>query len=188
MIQAGDLRPGIKLIYNNEPYVVIDITFVKPGKGGAFARTKVKNLLTGLQREVTWRTEEKLVQPDMSFKKVQLLYCQNNQYTFMDQESFEDILLYKDDVKDILYFLKEQEFYTLNYWNDTLIGVQASIHMNLIVTDTPPGVRGDTAQGGGGKSATCETGLVLQVPLFINVGDAIRIDTRTNEYVERIKK
>jgi elongation factor P len=188
MIQAGDLRPSAKLIYNNEPYVVIDITFVKPGKGGAFARTKVKNLLTGLQREVTWRTEEKLEQPNMSFRKVQFLYSESNQYTFMDQESFEDIILFKEDLKNILFFLKEQEFYTLNYWNESLIDVQAPIHITLSVIDTPPGIRGDTAQGGGNKNATCETGLILQVPLFINIDDIIKVDTRTNQYVERIKK
>jgi elongation factor P len=188
MIQAGDLRPGLKLIYNNEPYMVIDITFVKPGKGGAFARTKVKNLLTGLQREVTWRTEEKLEQPAMSYKKVQFLYADGNQYTFMDQEAFEDIVLFKNDLEHVLSFLKEQEFYTFHYWNDKMIDVQAPIHMTVLVTDTPPGVRGDTAQGGGTKSATCDTGLVLQVPLFVNIGDIIKIDTRTSEYVERMKK
>ena len=188
MIQAGDLRPGMKLIYNNEPYSVVDITFVKPGKGGAFARTKIKNLLTHLQREVTWRTEEKLDQPHMSYKKVQLLYASGDDYTFMDQESFEDIVLNKTDLGSVLHFMKEQEMYTLHCWNDTIIEVQAPIHMSVVVTDTPPGVRGDTAQGSGGKQATCDTGLVLQVPLFVNIGDMIKIDTRTNEYVERVKK
>lgn len=188
MIQAGDLRPGTKLIYNNEPYTVIDITFVKPGKGGAFARTKVKNLLTGLQREVTWRTEEKLEQPHMSYKKVQLLYFNNNDYTFMDQESFEDMVIKKKELQNVAHFMKEQETYTFHYWNDTLIDIQPPIHISLEVIDTPPGVRGDTAQGSGGKQAICETGFTLQVPLFINNGDIIKVDTRTNEYVERIKK
>lgn len=188
MILAGDVRPGIKLIYNNEPYTVIDVTFVKPGKGGAFARTKVKNLLTGLQREVTWRTEEKLEQPDLSYKKVQYLYNQGDEYTFMDQENFESVELSKENIKEIIYFLKEQEFYTLHYWGNMLIDAQPPLHMALIVTDTTPGVRGDTAQGAGTKAATCETGLVIQVPLFVNINDTIKVDTRTNQYIERMKK
>lgn len=188
MIQAGDLRPGIKLIYNQEPYVVIDVTFVKPGKGGAFARTKVKNLLNGLQREVTWRNEEKLEQPDMSYRKVQFLYNNNDEYTFMDQDSFEDISVPKKVLSDILYFIKEQEIYSIVYWNDTIIDIQPPLHMSMTVIDAPPGVRGDTAQGGGGKSALCNTGLTLTVPLFINIGDEIKVDTRTSEYIERVKK
>lgn len=188
MIQAGDLRPGIKLIYNQEPYVVIDVTFVKPGKGGAFARTKVKNLLNGLQREVTWRNEEKLEQPDMSYRKVQFLYNNNDEYTFMDKDSFEDISVPKKVLSDILYFIKEQEIYSIVYWNDTIIDIQPPLHMSMTVIDAPPGVRGDTAQGGGGKSALCNTGLTLTVPLFINIGDEIKVDTRTSEYIERVKK
>jgi elongation factor P len=188
MIQAGDLRPGIKLIYNNEPYVVIDVTFVKPGKGGAFARTKVKNLLNNLQREVTWRNEEKLEQPNMSYRKVQFLYNNDREYTFMDQESFEDITILKTLLTSILPFIKEQEFYTVVSWNDSIIDVQPPLHMSMTVVDTPPGVKGDTAQGGGGKSAICDTGLTLVVPLFIAIGDVIKVDTRTSEYIERIKK
>lgn len=188
MILAGDVRPGIKILYNAEPYTVIDVTFVKPGKGGAFARTKVKNLLTGLQREVTWRNEEKLDQPDMSFKKVQYLYSDGGEYSFMDQENFESIELPHKQLLSVLPFLKEQEFYTFHYWDSKLIDIQPPLHMAVIVTDTPPGVKGDTAQGGGSKAATCDTGLVIQVPLFINVGDNIKIDTRTNQYIERIKK
>lgn len=188
MIQAGNVRPGIKILYNNEPYVVIDVTFVKPGKGGAFARTKVKNLLTGLQREVTWRNEEKLEQPDLSYRTVQYLYSQGSMYSFMDQESYEEVNLSSDKVEDIKGFLVEQEFYTLLFWDDRLISIQAPLHINLVVIDTPPGVKGDTAQGGGTKPATCNTGLVLQVPLFVCIDDIIRVDTRTNEYIERIKK
>lgn len=188
MILAGDVRPGVKLLYNNEPYTVIDVTFVKPGKGGAFARTKVKNLLTGLQREVTWRTEEKLDQPDLNYKKVQYLYVTGNEYNFMDQESFESVELSKRYIESILPFLKEQQIYNLLYWGEMLIDIQPPIHMSLLITDTTPGVRGDTAQGAGTKSAVCETGLVLQVPLFIQINDLIKVDTRTNEYVERMKK
>jgi elongation factor P len=188
MILAGDVRPGIKLLYNGEPYTVIDVTFVKPGKGGAFARTKVKNLLTGLQREVTWRTEEKLEQPDLTYKKVQYLYVGDEVYIFMDQDSFESVELTKMQVDQILFYLKEQEFYNLLYWDERLIDIQPPLHMFLLVTETTPGVRGDTAQGAGTKAATCETGLTLQVPLFIQMNDLIKVDTRTQEYIERMKK
>lgn len=188
MIQAGDLRPGIKLIYNNEPYSVIDVTFVKPGKGGAFARTKVKNLLNGLQREVTWRNEEKLEQPDMAYKKVQFLYNNGREYSFMDQESFEDVTILEQQLSHLLFFIKEQEFYTIVYWNESIIDIQPPLHMSMTVIDTPPGVRGDTAQGSANKPAICDTGLNLVVPLFINVGDVIKVDTRTSEYIERVKK
>ncbi len=188
MIQAGDVRPGIKLIYNNEPYSVVDVTFVKPGKGGAFARTKIKNLITGLQREVTWRNEEKLDQPDMSYKKVQFLYLDAPTYSFMDQESFEDITLTEKDILPVKDFIREQEFYTLVYWNDTMIDIQPPIHMVLTVTETPPGIRGDTAQGSANKVAICDTGLSVLVPLFVTNGDQIKVDTRTKEYVERMKK
>lgn len=188
MIQAGDVRPGVKLIYNDEPYIVIDVTFVKPGKGGAFARTKIKNLITNLQREVTWRNEEKLDQPDMHYRKVQFLYVDGSSYSFMDQDSFEDVLLSQKDIASIKDFLREQEYYTFVYWNESVIDIQPPIHMILTVIDTPPGVRGDTAQGSASKTALCNTGLSVLVPLFVSNGDLIKVDTRTREYVERIKK
>ena len=106
----------------------------------------------------------------------------------MDQESFESVELSKRYIESILPFLKEQQIYNLLYWDEMLIDIQPPIHMFLLVTETTPGVRGDTAQGAGTKSATCETGLVLQVPLFIQINDLIKVDTRTNEYVERMKK
>jgi len=188
MILAGDLKPGSKVLYNNEPYTVTDVTFVKPGKGGAFARTKMKNLLTSLMREVTFRTEEKLEQPFIEYKNASYLYSQGNDYFFMDQESFEELIVNKKIAEDVLSYLLEQEVYTLVYWDERLISLSAPLHMNLKVLETVPGVRGDTAQGSATKPATLETGLTLQVPLFVNVDDLVRIDTRTGEYIERIKK
>lgn len=188
MILAGDARPGNKLLYNNEPYIVIDITFVKPGKGGAYARTKMKNLLTNLTREITFRTEEKLDQPSLEYRNGQFLYVDGNRYTFMDQENFEEIYLDKDQLDNVLFFLKEQEVYTILIWDEKVIGITPPIHMIMEVIDTPPGVRGDTAQGAANKPATLDTGLVIQVPIFVSSGDKIKVDTRTNEYIERIKK
>lgn len=188
MILAGDLKPGTKFIYNNEPYSVVDVVFVKPGKGGAFARTKMKNLITSLMREVTFSTDEKVTPLFLNYKTVQYLYNQGNKYFFMDQDSYEEVSIDKDNIKETISYLVEQEIYTLVFWESKLLNINPPIHMNMVVIDTMPGVRGDTAQGSVKKSATMSTGLIVQVPLFINIDDIIRIDTRTSEYVERIKK
>ncbi len=188
MILAGDFKPGTKVLHNKEPYSVIDVVFVKPGKGGAFARTKMKSLINGLVREVTYRTEEKVEQPDLEYKQAQFMYKQDQLYYFMDQSSFEEISLSKDQVEDILNYLKDQEIYTLLSWSERIITITPPIHMVMEVVDTPPGVRGDTAQGGATKSATLESGLIVNVPLFVEIGDKLKVDTRTGQYVERLKK
>ena len=188
MIQAGDVRPGTKVLYNNEPYIVVDVTFVKPGKGGAFARTKMKNLINQLIREVTFRNEEKLDQPELEYHQGQFLYIQDSFYYFMDQESFEEIGLSKDQIGDTMQYLLEQEMYTLLFWSNRLIAITPPIHMEMVIAETTPGVRGDTAQGGATKVAKTETGCAVQVPLFVEEGDRIKIDTRTGVYIERVLK
>ena len=188
MILAGDFKPGVKLLYNNEPYSVIDVTFVKPGKGGAFARTKMKNLITSLVREVTYRTEEKIEQPFMEYKNVQYLYNDGNDFCFLDQDNFEEIHIDRVVIKETINFLKEQEFYSILFWNEKLINITPPIHISLKVIETMPGVRGDTAQGGATKPAKLETGITVNVPLFVEENDLIKVDTRTSEYIERIKK
>lgn len=188
MISGGDMRPGVKVLNEGEPCVVIDVTFVKPGKGGAFARTKMKSLMSGLVREVTYRTEAKVEQPDLEYKTAQYLYSQDGLYYFMDQESFEEIAVSKNNVEDVKKFLVEQELYTLLLWNESPIAITPPVHMIMEVVDTQPGVKGDTAQGGATKPATTQTGLTISVPLFVNIGDMLKIDTRTSEYIERVKK
>ena len=188
MILAGDLKPGTKLIHEREPYVVVDVVFVKPGKGGAFARTKMKNLITGLMHEVTYRTEEKIEQPDLSYRTARLLYTQDTFYYFMDEESFEEIAVSKNQAEDVRFYLRDQELYTLLLWEERVISIAPPIHMVMDVIETPPGVRGDTAQGSANKPATTDTGFVVNVPLFVDIGDKIKIDTRTGEYIERVKK
>jgi len=188
MILAGDVKPGTKIINGCEPCIVTDVVFVKPGKGGAFARVKMKNMVNNLMREVTYRTEEKIEQPDMRYVNVAYMYDDGNFLCFMDQESFEEIFVDKkimyEKIKD---FLRDQERYVLLFWNEKIIDVAPPIHMELQVIDTTPGVRGDSSQSPT-KSATLETGMVVQVPLFVAVGDLLKIDTRSKEYVERIKK
>lgn len=187
MILAGDLRKGSKLLFREEPYIVLDYQQVKPGKGGAYMRTKMKNLISGLTHEETFRTEEKLAIPDLQFKDMLYLYNQNGLYEFMDQENYDQLSFSKDQIEEVLNYLKEQTVYQVLNFNDKPIGVTAPLHMELQVKETVPGVKGDTAQGGS-KPATLETGLTLNVPLFVNEGDIIKVDTRDGKYIERVKK
>jgi elongation factor P len=168
--------------------MVLEYHHVKPGKGGAFVRTRMKNLLTGLVHEELFRSGEKFPDPNLEYKQMQYLYAEGEDFNFMDQDSYEQIILNKKQLEDVLDFLKEQIVYTVLYFGERPIAVTPPLSMEFEVKETPPGVRGDTAQGGGTKPATLETGLVLQVPLFVNEGDLIRVDTRTSEYLERVKK
>lgn len=188
MISAGDFRKGSKVLYKNEPYVIVDYHHVKPGKGGAYARTKMRNLLTNLVHEETFRVEEKFPTPDLEYRDMAYLYKDGDLYQFMDQENYDQIALSKDQISEVLDFLKEQTVYTVLYFGSKPISVTAPLFMELAVKETVPGVRGDTAQGGATKPATLETGLVLQVPLFVNEGDLLKVDTRDSRYIERVKK
>lgn len=175
-------------MFRDEPYMVFDFQHVKPGKGGAFVRTKMKNMITGLMHEETFRSGEKFKNPDLQYRDMQFLYEDNGLYHFMDQESYEQVALNKDQIEEVLSFLKEQTAYTILYFGERPIGVTAPTFMEFEVKDTPPGVKGDTAQGGATKPATLETGVVIQVPLFVEEGDLIKVDTREAVYVERVKK
>lgn len=188
MILATDCKKGAKLLYKNEPYLVVDYQHVKPGKGGAFVRLKMRNLLTNLMLESTFRSEEKFEKPDLEYKTMQYLYNEDRTYVFIDQDSYDQVELDKSAVEDVLDYLKEQETYTMLYWNDRPIAITPPLHMQLRVIETPPGVKGDTAQGSGTKSATLETGLVVQVPLFVNTDDIIKVDTRDGSYIERVQQ
>ena len=188
MIATSDFRKGAKILFRDAPYMVLEYHHVKPGKGGAFVRTRMKNLLTGLVHEELFRSGEKFPDPNLEYKQMQYLYEEGGDYNFMDQESYEQIVLNKSQIEEVLDFLKEQTIYTVLYFAERPIAVTAPLFMELEVKETPPGVRGDTAQGAGSKPATMETGLVIQVPLFINEGDVLKIDTRTSIYLERVKK
>jgi elongation factor P len=188
MISASEFRRGSKFLYKNEPYIVLDHQSVKPGKGGAFMRTKMKNMITGLVHEETFRVEEKFPTPDLEYHEMNYLYQDGDQYNFMDQESYDQVLLNKDQLSEVLDYLKEQTVYNVLYFEGSPIAVTPPLHMDLKVTETVPGIRGDTAQGGATKPATLETGLVLQVPLFVEEGDLVRIDTRDGKYIERVNK
>lgn len=188
MISTTDFRKGAKILYKSEPYMVLEYHHVKPGKGPAYVRTKMKNMITGLTHEDLFRSGEKFPEPDLEYHDMQYLYSDGELYHFMDQKSFEQVSFNKDQIIDALDYLKEQVIYTILYFSAKPIAVTPPLFMELSVRETQPGVRGDTAQGGATKPATLETGLVVQVPLFVNEGDLLKIDTRDGEYIERVKK
>jgi len=156
------------------------------GRGGALVRAKLKNLISGSTFEENFRSGEKFENPQLERRDMQFLYEEDGLYNFMDQESYDQVALNKDNLEDVLGYLKEQEIYQMLYFKDRPIGVTPPLFLNLKVSETPPGVKGDTAQGGGNKPATLETGLVVQVPLFVNEGDTLKIDTRDGSYIERV--
>lgn len=185
MISTSDFKKGsTKILWNNEPWLVVEYQLVKPGKGGTYLRTKMKNLITGRILEETFRSAEKFEEPDLEHKKMQFLYA-DDLYHFLDQESYEQTDFDKDHVEEVLKYLKDNEIYDILFFKGKPIAVEPPMFMILEVKETVPGVKGDTAQGGN-KPATMETGLVISVPLFINEGDKLKIDTRQDKYIERI--
>lgn len=186
MISSNDLRPGTTIVYENDPWQVVDFQHVKPGKGAAFVRTKLKNLKTGNVRENTFRAGEKLEKAEVERKEMQYLYAEGDQFVFMDNESFEQLMLHGDTLSDrVSKYLKDGLVFDVLFFNGAVIGIDPPNFVELEVTETDPGLRGDTATGGT-KPATVETGAVVHVPLFVNIGDKLRIDTRTDTYLERV--
>jgi elongation factor P len=187
LISTSDFRKGLKVEYKGEPCEIVDFQHVKMGRGGAIVRTKMKNLKTGAVLEETFRSGEKLERPGLEEKTTQYLYAQDEHYYFMDMETFEQIPLSPSQLGDTRNFLKENMTVKILYHKDTPISVDLPTFVELTVTKTAPaGFKGDTASGGG-KPATLETGALVKVPFHINEGDTIRVDTRTSEYIERVK-
>lgn len=188
MILATDIKKGSKLLFRDEPYVVVDFQHVKPGKGGAFVKTKMKNMINGLIHSYTYRSDERIETPDLEYRTMQYLYQEDNLYQFMDSETYEQVAFNKEQLESVVDFLKEHNNYQVMYFEERPVLVEAPLFMELQVAETMPGIRGDTAQGGATKPAKLETGLTLQVPLFINEGDLLKVDTRDAQYVERLNK
>lgn len=185
MISSNDLRPGTTIVFENEPWQVVDFQHVKPGKGAAFVRTKLKNLISGSSRENTFRAGEKMEKANVEKKAMQYLYQDGDQYIFMDNETFEQLPLHKETLSArVLKYMKESLEYDVLLFNDGVVGIEPPTFVLLKVTETDPGFKGDTSSGGN-KPATVETGAVIHVPLFVNIGDTLRIDTRTDAYLER---
>ena len=187
MISTSDFRKGRKVEFKGEPCEIIDFQHVKMGRGGAIVRTKLKNLKTGAILEETFRSGEKLETPGLEEVTMQYLYAQDELYYFMDVETYEQVPLVQAQLGDTRKFLKENTTVKILYHKGTPISVEVPTFVELTVVKTDPaGFKGDTASGGG-KPATLETGAVVKVPFHINEGDTIRVDTRTSEYIERVK-
>jgi elongation factor P len=186
VIATSDFRKGLKIEYKGDPYEIIDFQHVKMGRGGAIVKTKMKNLKTGSIVEDTIRSGEKFPTPELEERKMQYLYMQDGLYYFMDQETFEQVPFNEGQLGNARLFLKENtEVKVLNY-KGTPLNVELPTFIELSVVKTDPGFKGDTASGGG-KPAVLETGAVVRVPFHINEGDTIKVDTRTSEYIERVK-
>ena len=187
MIATSDFKKGsTKLLWNDEPWLVVEFQHVKPGKGGAFVRTKLKNLITGRILDETFRSGEKFPDPDLEYKQMQYLYA-DDMYHFMDQNTYDQVAFGKKQIESVKNYLKEEIIYNIINFKGEPISVEPPMFMILEITETIPGVKGNTAQGGS-KPATLETGLVVQVPLFLREGERIKIDTRENKYIERADK
>ncbi len=185
MISAGDFRNGITIEFENNVYQIIEFQHVKPGKGAAFVRTKLKNIKSGGVVEKTFRPTEKYPQARIDRKEMQYLYADGDLFNFMDTETYEQVALDKDSVGDALKFVKENENVKVCSHNGSVFAIEPPLFVELEVTDTEPGFKGDTATGAS-KPATVETGATVSVPLFVEIGNIIKIDTRTGEYLSRV--
>jgi elongation factor P len=186
LIDTSDFRNGLSIILDSDIYQIVEFQHVKPGKGGAFVRTRLKNLRTNSTLEKTFRAGEKMEQAILERKKMNFLYNQDNEYVFMDMESFDQITIPAAAIGPQVKYLKDNTEVEVLSHNEKVLGVDLPMVMEFEVTETDPGLRGDTASGGS-KPATLETGAVVNVPLFVNVGERIRVDTRTDNYLERAK-
>ena len=185
MISAGDFRNGVTLEIEGNVYQVLEFQHVKPGKGAAFVRTKLKNIINGGVVEKTFRPTEKFPAARIDRVDMQYLYSDGDLYHFMNVETFDQIALNSDDVGDSLKFVKENEMVKICSHNGNVFAVEAPLFVELEIIDTEPGFKGDTATGAT-KPATVETGAVVNVPLFVEQGNKIKIDTRTGEYLSRV--
>ena len=185
MISAGDFRNGVTIEFEGNIYQIIEFQHVKPGKGAAFVRTKLKNIKSGGVVEKTFRPTEKCPTPRIERRDMQYLYNDGDLYTFMDMETYDQISLNQDAIGDALKFVKENEVCKICSHNGSVFAVEPPLFVELAITETEPGFKGDTATGAN-KPATVETGAQVYVPLFVNEGDVIKIDTRTGEYLSRV--
>lgn len=183
---TNEFRSGLKIMIDGDPCSIIENEFVKPGKGQAFNRVKIRNLKTGRVLEKTYKSGESVEAADVIDTDMQYLYNDGDAWHFMDPDTFEQVAADETAIGENAKWLKEQDTVTVTLWNGVPIAMVPPNHVILTVTETDPGVRGDTS-GGGGKPATCDTGAVVRVPLFIDEGEQIKVDTRTGEYVGRAK-
>lgn len=190
MVQIGtsDFRAGMKVEVDGQPYTMVSVQFVKPGKGQAFTRVKLKHLISARTIERTFKSGETVEEADVKDAKMRLLYIDGEGATFMDDVSYEQMTIPSDKIEDVKQWLQEDAMYSLVFYKGEPTTVEPPTFMELEITETSPGVRGDTASGRVLKPATLTTGAVVQVPIFIDQGEIIKVDTRTGEYVSRVNK
>lgn len=186
MIDTSDFRNGLHIIQDSEIFTIIEFQHVKPGKGGAFVRTKLRNLKTGATIDKTFRAGERMEQAVVERKEMEYLYNDGSEFIIMDMETFDQIPINSTLIGDQAKYMKENTPVTAIIYNGNVIGVEIPFFVELEVTETTANMKGDTASGGG-KPATLETGAVVNVPFFIAIGDKVKIDTRTDTYLERVK-
>ena len=187
MSSTSDFKNGLIINHKNNLWKIVEFLHVKPGKGSAFVRSKLKNIRTGQVVDETFRAGEKIEIVRVVARGYTYLYKDNSNYVFMDQETFDQISLEEIHVKDVLDFLLENTEATIAFNGDDPIEVRIPQHMNIKIIETDPGEKGNTAQGGS-KPAVLESGVVIQVPLFLQIGDQIKVDTKEKRYIERVKK
>ena len=185
MISAGEFRKGITIEIDGGVWVIVEFQHVKPGKGAAFVRTKIKNVIAGNVLERTFNPNDKFPRAHVERKEMQYLYNDGELYYFMDTETYEQLPLNRDIVEDAMNFITENMNVTVSFFKGSAFSVDATNFVELTITETDPGFKGDTATGAI-KPAVLETGYKINVPLFVNTGDRIRVDTRTGEYMERV--
>jgi elongation factor P len=182
---TAQFRKNLKIEIDGEPFTIVDFQHVKPGKGGAFVRTKMKSLITGNVLDKTFRSGEKVDVPDLEEKKMSFLYQDESGYCFMDTQSYEQMTLTEAQIEDALGYLKENVEVEVLLHNGKAIGIELPMFLNLEIVETDPGLKGNTASGGS-KPARLETGATIQVPLFVCTGEVVKVDTRTGNYIERV--
>lgn len=185
MISAGEFRKGVTFEFDHNIYVILEFQHVKPGKGAAFVRTKMKNIMTGQVIDRTFNPTEKMEEAKIDKKEMQYLYNEGGIYYFMDMETYDQIPFNYDQVQDTMKYVVENMMISVQFYKGKAFMVEPPMFVELTITDCDPGVQGDTSKSSG-KPATLETGLTIQVPLFVNQGEKIRVDTRSGSYMERL--
>ena len=187
MYSTNDFKKNLKIEIKGEPFVIVEAKHVKPGKGVAFVKTKMKSLITGRVLDENFRSGDKVEKPALEAREMQFSYIDPPHYVFMDMTTYEQIRLEETAVTDLLPYLKDNLEVDVLFHNDKPISVEPPTFIELVVTETAPGFKGDTVQGGS-KPATTETGLVVYVPMYVAAGETLKVDTRNGEFVERVKK
>jgi elongation factor P len=187
VVSTSEFRKGLRILQDDEPFVIVDFQHVKPGKGGAFVRTRLKSLISGNVLDRTFRSGDKADVPEMEEKEMQFLYKEGDNYYFMDENTYEQLFVNEKNLGDTKNYLKDGLVIKILFYKGKAIGVEIQNFVVLTVVETEPGMKGDTAQNAT-KPALLETGYTIQVPLFVEEGDAVRIDTRTGQYIERVLK